>query len=259
VAPTLDETASTLAVLTFFTLDGGTVWYGFPTGGGGVSGGTPALTLGTTNATGTATTGILTDASIAVFDATVPTTAAASDAAATGSAAFAARRDHRHGMPAFAGELLVADGTTGPSGITPTSYVEMTTPDTTTSASLEDITGATTTITLQRTSHIAAWLNLHVSASATCDYGVAINFNGTDEDEGVIHLTATDEGNVGIVHRTTTELPPGTYTIKGRHRRISGGGTPETDRADLLVMAMGHSGPVMLTSDDETDYLYADT
>ena len=33
-APTLDETASTVAVLTFFTLDGGTVWYGFPTGGG---------------------------------------------------------------------------------------------------------------------------------------------------------------------------------------------------------------------------------
>jgi hypothetical protein len=35
VAPTLDTTASTAAVLTFFTLDGGTVWYGFPTGGGG--------------------------------------------------------------------------------------------------------------------------------------------------------------------------------------------------------------------------------
>lgn len=33
-APTLDETASTVAVLTFFSLDGGTVWYGFPTGGG---------------------------------------------------------------------------------------------------------------------------------------------------------------------------------------------------------------------------------
>jgi hypothetical protein len=108
-APTLSETASTVAVLTFFTLDGGTVWYGFPTGGGGVSGGTPALTLGTTNATGAAATAVLTDASIAVFDATLPTTVAASDAAATGSAAFAARRDHRHGMPAFAGELLVAD------------------------------------------------------------------------------------------------------------------------------------------------------
>jgi hypothetical protein len=34
VAPTLDTTASTLEVLTFFTLDGGTTWYGFQSGGG---------------------------------------------------------------------------------------------------------------------------------------------------------------------------------------------------------------------------------
>lgn len=34
-APTLDQTASSLSVLTFFTLDGGTTWYGFPTGGAG--------------------------------------------------------------------------------------------------------------------------------------------------------------------------------------------------------------------------------
>jgi hypothetical protein len=30
------------------------------------------------------------------------------------------------------------------------------------------------------------------------------------------------------------------------------------DRADLFVMAMGQSGPVMLTTDDETDFLYSD-
>ena len=34
VAPTLATAASSVDVLTFFTLDGGTVWYGFPTGGG---------------------------------------------------------------------------------------------------------------------------------------------------------------------------------------------------------------------------------
>ena len=37
-APTLDMTPSTAAVLTFFTLDGGTIWYGFPTGGGAATG-----------------------------------------------------------------------------------------------------------------------------------------------------------------------------------------------------------------------------
>jgi hypothetical protein len=39
-APTLDETAGTFSVLTFFTVDGGTTWVGFLAGGGGGSGGT---------------------------------------------------------------------------------------------------------------------------------------------------------------------------------------------------------------------------
>ena len=62
--------------------------------------GTPAVTLGTTNSTGAAATHLATDATIAVFDATVPTTQGFGDAAAVGSAAFAARRDHKHAMPA---------------------------------------------------------------------------------------------------------------------------------------------------------------
>jgi hypothetical protein len=69
------------------------------TGAGGLTGGTPALTLGTSNAAGAAATGIRTDATIAAFDATVPVTQASGDAAATGSAGVAARRDHKHGMP----------------------------------------------------------------------------------------------------------------------------------------------------------------
>jgi hypothetical protein len=34
-APVLSTAAAAVDVLTFFTLDGGTIWYGFPTGGGG--------------------------------------------------------------------------------------------------------------------------------------------------------------------------------------------------------------------------------
>lgn len=62
-------------------------------------GGTPALTLGTTNTAGVATTYIRTDDTILAFDATVPSTQASGDAAAAGSAAVAARRDHKHAMP----------------------------------------------------------------------------------------------------------------------------------------------------------------
>ncbi len=74
---------------------------------------TPSIVLSTAAAAGAASTVIRSDSTIAAFDATVPTTIAFSDAAATGSAAFAARRDHRHGAPVSptvtAGVLLIAD------------------------------------------------------------------------------------------------------------------------------------------------------
>jgi hypothetical protein len=73
---------------------------------------TPAIVLGTAAAAGAAASVIRSDSTIVAFDATVPTTIAFSDAAATGSAAIAARRDHRHGAPANPGgfgPLLIAD------------------------------------------------------------------------------------------------------------------------------------------------------
>jgi hypothetical protein len=66
----------------------------------GASGGTPALTLGTANTPGAAATFIRDDDTILTFDATVPVTQAFADAAAVGAATVAARRDHKHGMPA---------------------------------------------------------------------------------------------------------------------------------------------------------------
>lgn len=64
-----------------------------------VSYATPSVALGVAAAAGAASTLIRSDATIAAFDATVPTTEAFGDAAAAGAAAFAARRDHNHGMP----------------------------------------------------------------------------------------------------------------------------------------------------------------
>jgi hypothetical protein len=61
---------------------------------------TPAVVLGTAGAAGAATTLIRSDATIAAFDATNPSTQAFGDAAAVGAAAFAARRDHKHAMMA---------------------------------------------------------------------------------------------------------------------------------------------------------------
>lgn len=61
---------------------------------------TPTIALGTAAAAGAATTLVRSDATIVAFDATVPVTQAFGDAAAVGAAAVAARRDHKHGMPA---------------------------------------------------------------------------------------------------------------------------------------------------------------
>lgn len=61
---------------------------------------TPAIVLGSAAAAGAAATVIRSDGTIAAFDATSPSTQAFGDSAVVGVAAFAARRDHKHAMPA---------------------------------------------------------------------------------------------------------------------------------------------------------------
>lgn len=70
--------------------------------GGSSSFATPAIVLGSSAAAGAASTVIRSDSTIAAFDATSPTTQALGDSAVVGSAAFAARRDHKHAMPTAA-------------------------------------------------------------------------------------------------------------------------------------------------------------
>lgn len=93
----------------------GTTWTDFLTLPGGSIAGTPALTFGTAAAAGSSGTFINSDATLPIFDATVPTTQAFSDAAAVGAAGVAARRDHKHGMPASGGlaHSYVGYNTTG--------------------------------------------------------------------------------------------------------------------------------------------------
>ncbi len=100
-APTLWTAVGAQDAILLSTLDGGTTWGGTHlSAAAATSFATPAIVLGTAAAAGAASTAVRTDATIIAFDATVPTTQAFGDSAATGSAAFAARRDHVHGMPA---------------------------------------------------------------------------------------------------------------------------------------------------------------
>ena len=74
---------------------------------------TPALTLGVTNTAGTAGKVLASDATVALFDATVPTTVQSDATATAGTAAYAARRDHTHAIvndaPADGSSLATAN------------------------------------------------------------------------------------------------------------------------------------------------------
>ncbi len=75
--------------------------------GTGASFATPSIALGSSAAAGSAGTVIRSDATIAAFDTTAPSTQAMGDAAAVGTAAFAARRDHKHAMPSSVTEAQI--------------------------------------------------------------------------------------------------------------------------------------------------------
>ena len=229
--PVLATDPYAVDVFTLLTVDGGTNWMGFPTGGGGTS--------------SVAALDDLTDVTV--------TTPTQGDQLVYRNGTWVNEGE----SAATHWEIVVADGGTGDSGVLDSEYAEMVTQRTTTSASLADITGASVSLTLHRECHIAVWMTCHVSATAACDLGLAINIDGTDHDITDTHLTATDEGNMAIIHRTLTALAAGTYTVKGRFRRSAGGGTPAVDRADLFVAAMSVSGPVMITTDDGSDFIYA--
>jgi len=78
--------------------DGSTAWSSLAYAVATASGGTPAVVLGSSAAAGSASTFLRTDDTIAAFDGTSPSTQAIGDSAATGSAAKAARRDHKHAI-----------------------------------------------------------------------------------------------------------------------------------------------------------------
>lgn len=113
-APTLSTAAAAVDRIILETLNGGTTWFGVMvgsgSGGSGVTYGTPAIVLGTAAAAGAIDEAIRRDSTIVAFDATVPVTQASGDAAATGTAVVAARRDHKHGMPSILSDPMTTRG-----------------------------------------------------------------------------------------------------------------------------------------------------
>jgi hypothetical protein len=124
--------------------------------------------------------------------------------------------------------------------VTDNGYDEVTSPVGTTSGTLEDITGLTFDVTLAATGRIVA--NMTVQTSTTggspATGGWAISINSVDGTEIQRYLSGTnDTGALGVQARSGS-LGAGTYTVTGRHRRVSGSSTVNTDVAELSAIAI---------------------
>lgn len=111
----------------------------------------------------------------------------------------------------------------------------------TVAGALEDITGLTFDLTVPagQTATIRAMMNCEVSAvGANVVGGWAVSINAVDKQEVKRNMpTATTSGSVSVMGRTTG-LTAGSYTVKGRHRRVSGVSACNTDVAQLFAQVI---------------------
>lgn len=117
-------------------------------------------------------------------------------------------------------------------------YDEVTTQPTT-SATLEDIAGLTFNLTvptdLPSVAVIRAILVVQCSTTggSPATGAWAISIDAADGTEIQRYLSGTNDTGVLVVMARTAGLGAGTYTVKGRHRRVSGASTVNTDVAQL--------------------------
>lgn len=112
---------------------------------------------------------------------------------------------------------------------------------TTVSATLEDITGLTFDLTVPagQTATIRAAMSIEssgVGANVTGAWAIEINsVDGTEIARTM--TTAAESGSVSVQAEQTT-LTAGAYTVQGRHRRVAGATTVNTDVAQLSAYAV---------------------
>lgn len=212
---------------------------------GGASFATPAIVLGTAAAAGAASTVIRSDSTIAAFDATVPVTQAFSDSAATGSVAFAARRDHKHGMPASPGGggalvFLEAHTASASSSLDFTTFISSTY-DTYVFKFVSIIPATSTSI---------LWMRMGTGGGPTYDAGTAYGTQLFRHSFNASAISGADSGANQIV-LTTAWLSTGVHPITGSlelydpqsaalHKFVSGKFVyPDSTLSNMAVSEMG--------------------
>jgi hypothetical protein len=129
--------------------------------------------------------------------------------------------------------------------LTDADFDEITGTVTTTAASLEDITGLTVDVTIPagipNTAAIIAIMVVQCSASSSgATGGWAVNIDSADKQVLARYLASggSDTGVMMVMGRTTGLSADQTITVKGRHYRVGGSGTVNTDVAQLIVLVV---------------------
>jgi subtilase family serine protease len=126
--------------------------------------------------------------------------------------------------------------------IVATGYDEITGTVSTTSATLADITGLSFDLVVPtgKTATIQARMNVGNSTTggSPSTGAWAVSIGGVDGTEIPRYLSGTNDNGALGVQAYRTGLAAGTYTIKGRHRRVTGSSTVDTDVAELSAFAV---------------------
>jgi hypothetical protein len=125
-----------------------------------------------------------------------------------------------------------------PSGVVLDSgFVSITTPVGTTSATLVDITGASFTVTVPTgaVGRILAAMNVGCSTTggSPSTGAWAVSVAGVDGVEIPRYMSGTNDNGALGCRSWATGLTAGTYTVKGRYRRVAGASTINTDVAEI--------------------------
>jgi len=114
-------------------------------------------------------------------------------------------------------------------------FQQTSTGSSTTSATLVNITGTSFTLTTTRTGKIHADMafSANTTGGSPADAAWAISINSVDGTEMPRRLSGTNDTGIGSVMARSASLPPGTYTIVGRHRRVTGTSTVNTNVAQV--------------------------
>lgn len=152
------------------------------------------------------------------------------------------------GFPGPPGQAGAA-GATGPSGVLgqiANGYVATSTGQTTTSATFVDVPGMSCSVTLSQTADVVAWSSFEWASTgagllATAGWRIVINSdNGQENDDGST-VTIVDQV-ASVMHRTTSQLAAGTYTVKLQFLRQAGTQTVSFIAGELFAMVL--QGPI---------------